>query len=365
MIPLSVPEIRGQEWEYIKDCLDTGWVSSVGSYVTRFERECAARAGRKYAVATVNGTAALHIALLVAGIQPGDGVLVSDLTFIAPANAIRYAGANPVLVDAAPHDWQIDVNRIRDFLRRGERERHKIKAILPVDILGHPVDMPALIELAREFDLIVIEDASEALGAPVGRLSDIACFSFNGNKIITTGGGGMIVTDREDWAEHARHLTTQAKSDAIEYVHDEIGFNYRMTNVAAAMGCAQMEMLDEFLAIKRANAATYTKALNGIPGITTMPASPCSSYWLYTILIDENEYGMSSRDLLANLADTDIQARPLWQPIHKSIPYRDAHVLGGQVAERLYRDALSLPSSVGLKPDELSQVVEVIARACR
>ncbi len=302
MIPLSVPEIRGKEWEYIKDCLDSGWVSSVGSYVTRFEHEFAARVGRKYAVATVNGTAALHIALLVAGIQPGDGVLVSDLTFIAPVNAIRYAGAHPVLVDAAPHDWQLDVNLIRDFLRSGGREQHNIKAILPVDILGHPVDMPALIELAREFDLAIIEDASEALGAPVGRLSDIACFSFNGNKIITTGGGGMIVTDREDWADRARHLTTQAKSDPIEYVHDEIGFNYRMTNVAAAMGCAQMEMLDEFLAIKRANAARYTQALNGTKGITTMPVSPCNSYWLYTILVDENEYGLSSRDLLTKLA---------------------------------------------------------------
>ena len=365
MIPLSVPEIRGREWEYIKDCLDSGWVSSVGSYVTRFEQELSARVHRKFAVATASGTAALHVALLVAGIQPGDGILVSDLTFIAPVNAIRYVGANPVLVDSAPHDWQIDVDLVREFLRSGGRERYNIKAILPVDILGHPADMPALMEVAREFGLIVIEDASEALGAPVARLSDVACFSFNGNKIITTGGGGMIVTDRDDRAQQARHLTTQAKQHAVEYIHDAIGFNYRMTNVAAAMGCAQLEMLDEFLAIKRTNAARYTQALERVPGITAMPASSCSSAWLYTVLIDEREYGMSSRALLETLANKGIEARPLWQPIHCSAPHRNAPALGGAVAESLYRDALSLPSSVGLKREEMDQVIEVIAQQCR
>ncbi len=364
MIPLSVPEIRGNEWKYVKDCLDTGWVSSVGDYVTRFERECAARVGRAHGVATVNGTAALHIALLVAGIQPGDGVLVSDLTFIAPVNAIRYVGANPVLVDAAAGDWQMDVELVREFLRDGGRDRLKVKAILPVDILGHTVDMEAIGSLAREFGLVVIEDASEALGAAAARSSDIACFSFNGNKIITAGGGGMIVTDREDWAARARHLTTQAKCDPVEYIHDEIGYNYRLTNVAAAMGCAQLEMLDEFLAIKRSNAAYYTEALKDVPGVTTMPVAPCSSYWLYTILIDEQEYGMSSRELLAALGNAGIQARPLWQPMHGSGPYCDAPVLGGAVSERLYRDALSLPSSVGLKAEERARVIEVIVQQC-
>ncbi|MEZ4731762.1 MAG: aminotransferase class I/II-fold pyridoxal phosphate-dependent enzyme [Caldilineaceae bacterium] len=249
-IPLCVPEIRGKEWQYIKECLDSGWVSSVGAYVERFEQMVADYVGAKYAVATVNGTAALHIALLVAGVQPGDEVITSDLTFIAPINAIRYVGAYPVLMDAEPHYFQIDVQKVSDFIQQecrwqngrlwNKRTQRPVTAILPVHILGHPIDIDPLIALAQEYNLRLIEDATESLGAlykgrKLGHLGEVACFSFNGNKLITTGGGGMIVTDDEAWASKAKYLTTQAKDDAIEFIHGEIGYNYRLTNIQAAM----------------------------------------------------------------------------------------------------------------------------------
>ncbi len=220
-IPLCVPEIRGNEWKYIKECLDTNWVSSVGAYVNRFEEMVADYVGTNHAVATVNGTSALHVALLVAGIEPDDEVLVSTLTFIAPANAIRYAGAWPLFIDAEPEYWQMSPQNVADFLERecnfqdGEvRNKHtgrRVKAIMPVHILGHPVDMEPILDVARKYNLVVIEDATESLGAKyqgrmVGHLGDIACFSFNGNKILITGGGGMIVTDNEAWARKAQYL---------------------------------------------------------------------------------------------------------------------------------------------------------------
>ena len=247
-IPLCVPEIRGNEWKYVKECLDTNWVSSVGSFVDRFERMLADYIGTIHAVATTSGTAALHIALLVAGVQPDDEVLVPTLSFIAPANAIRYTGAWPVFIDSEPIYWQMDPEKVLDFLEKecrwqGESLLNKttgrrVKAILPVHILGHPCDIDPIREAAQKYDLAIIEDATESLGAKykgnmVGRLGDIACFSFNGNKLITTGGGGMIVTNDESWANRARYLSTQAKDDPIEYFHSEIGYNYRLTNISS------------------------------------------------------------------------------------------------------------------------------------
>src|SRR5439155_7054592 len=269
-LPLCVPHFRGNEWRYLKECIDTGWVSSVGAYVDRFERAVAARAGTRHAVAVVNGTSALHLALLAAGVGPDDEVLVSDLTFIAPANAVRYAGAWPVFIDAESAAWQIDVQKLADFLhkecdRRGGIVRNRatgrrVRAVLPVHVLGHTCDMDPILEIARRFELPVIEDATECLGADykgqhAGALGDMGCFSFNGNKLITTGGGGMVVTDNAAWATHVKHLSTQAKADALEYEHDEVGYNYRLTNIQAALGVAQMEVLDEHIAAKRRIAA--------------------------------------------------------------------------------------------------------------
>jgi perosamine synthetase len=379
-VPLCVPELRGNEWKYVKECLDTNWVSSVGEYVDRFERSLAERVGTAYGVATVNGTAALHVALMLAGVRPDDEVITSALTFIAPANAIRYALAHPVFIDAEPAHWQMDTAKLRAFLENDCEERdgelrdratgRRVSAIVPVHILGHPVEMGAVLELARRYGLKVIEDATESLGStwkgrPVGQLGDIACFSFNGNKLITTGGGGMLVTDDEALAKRARHLTTQAKDDPIEYTHSEVGYNYRLTNVLAAMGVAQMELLDEYIEQKRAIAARYAEGLGDVPGITLMTEAPWarSVFWMYTVLVDQEVYGTDSRDLLRLLAARKIQTRPLWQPLHLSGAHRGESHNPCPVAERLNRDALSLPCSVGLTDDEQARVIEAIRGA--
>jgi len=380
-IPLSVPEIQGNEWKYIKECLDTSWVSSVGSYVDKFEKNICDYTGSKYAVAVVNGTAAIHTALMAAGIEHDDEVLMPSLTFIAPANAIRYIGAWPVFIDAEPEYWQMDPQLTKDFLLKNcnvvggklqnKSSGRRIKALMPVHILGHPIDMTPIIELAIKYDLVVIEDATEGLGAmykgkKLGTIGDIGCFSFNGNKIITTGGGGMIVTDNKDWAARAKYLSTQAKDNPIEYIHNEIGYNYRLTNLQAAMGCAQLEQLDTFISKKREIASRYSSALCDIPGIQVLGESPnaFSIYWLYSILVDENHYDNGSRQLLQALRTNNIQARPLWQPIHCSPPYKDCQHIGGQVAEKLNREALSIPCSAGLLENHQDIVIDSIKSFC-
>src|SRR5271157_3336425 len=376
-IPLIVPEIRGNEWRYVKDCLDTNWVSSVGSYVDRFEQMVAQQAGTKHAVATVNGTSALHVALLVAGVRPDDEVLVSTLTFIAPVNAIRYVGAWPVFIDAEPVYWQMDPARVVEFLERdcrwsdgtlyNRRTGRRVTAVIPVHVLGHPVDLDPILEVAREFGLKVIEDATEGLGATykgrgLGCLGDLACFSFNGNKIITTGGGGMIVTNNEAWARKAKYLTTQAKDDPIEYVHEEVGYNYRLTNLLAAVGCAQMEQLVAYVAAKRKIAARYTEKLQNLPGIVPMRNASWagSTFWMYTILVEEEKFGMDSRQLMRKLDSQQIQCRPLWQPIHQSPAHMSKNMVVLPVAEQLARRGLSLPCSVGLTESEQDRVIEAV-----
>jgi perosamine synthetase len=378
-IPLSVPEIRGNEWNYVKDCLNTGWVSSVGQYVSRFEGMIAETVGARSAVATCNGTSALHIALLVSGVKEDDEVLVSTLTFIAPVNAIRYAGAWPVLMDAEAQFWQMDPQKLECFLKqrcrytkgalRNSKTGRRVKAILPVHILGHPADMDAIVSVAREFDLAVIEDATECLGAKyrgrsLGTIGDIGCFSFNGNKIITTGGGGAIVTDHSRWAERAKYLTTQAKDDPVEYVHGEIGYNYRLTNIQAALGCAQIELLPEYICRKRDIASRYERALKSIPGITVMPEAPWaeSIFWLYTVLIDEKEFGTSARALVNKLGAAHIEARLLWQPMHRSPVHRVCETFGGECADWLHIRALSLPCSVGLTESDQDYVIESLLK---
>ncbi len=381
-IPLSEPEIRGNEWKYVKDCLDSGWVSSVGAYVSRFEQMIASTVGARSAVATSSGTSALHVAVLVSGVQADDEVLVSTLTFIAPVNAIRYAGAWPVLIDAERQFWQIDTQKVREFLTkncqaanselRNRKTGRRVKAILPVHILGHPVDMDPLVSMAREFGLVVIEDATECLGAKyrganAGALGDIACFSFNGNKIITTGGGGAIVTANPEWARRAKYLTTQGKDDGVEFVHGEIGYNYRLSNLQAAMGCAQIEMLAQYIDQKRRIAARYELGLGTIPGITPMAQAPWaeSIYWLYTILVEEEQFGMDARCLMKQLAARGIEARPLWQPMHRSPVHRHAQATACDVADWLHARALSLPCSVGLSQADQEYVIESIAGAAR
>ncbi len=384
-IPLCVPEIRGNEWKYIKECLDTNWVSSVGAFVSRFEQAVSQYVGAKHAVATVNGTAALHVALLVAGIEPDDEVLVPALTFIAPVNAVRYVGAWPVFIDVEPDYWQIDTAKVADFLEnecrfeggklRNKATGRRVSGILPVHVMGHPCDMEPILEVARKYELVVIEDVAESLGAKykgktLGSLGDIACLSFNGNKIITTGGGGMIVTNNQKWAARTRYLTTQAKDNTLEYVHNEIGYNYRLTNIQAAMGVAQMEKLDEYVEAKRTHARCYEKALKDAPGITVPKEASwaSSTYWLYTVLVDEAKFGVDSRELMKRLRANQIQTRPLWHPACSLPPYRDCQAFKIEVADRLYAQGLSLPSSVGLTDKQCefvaSQVLECSA-ACK
>ncbi len=376
-IPLAVPHLGGNEWKYVKECLDTNWVSSVGTYVDRFEIDLASYVGRERAVATTSGTAALHLALLIAGVGQDDEVLVSDMTFIAPANAIRYVGAFPVLVDADPAHWEMDTQKLADFMANGcewkggaliNRTTHRrVRAIMPVHILGHPCDMDPILELARQYDLKVIEDATESLGAlykgrPVGSHGDIACFSFNGNKVITTGGGGMLVTDSQELADRARYLSTQAKDDPIEYVHGEVGYNYRLTNVQAAIGVAQMEQLDEFVAKKRHIADMYHRGLGHLPGVTVQVEAEWAdtTSWLSTVLFDAASYGRDARATMAHLQKNGIQTRPLWQPMHSSTVFADCFATDCSVSERLYGEALSLPSSVDLTDQQLEKVIRLL-----
>ncbi len=286
-IPLCEPELRGREWEYVKECLDENWISAGGPMLGRFENMVAEYVGASHSVAVASGTAALHIALLVAGVQPDDEVLVSTLTFIAPTNAVRYVGAWPVFIDSDPDYWQMDPECVRDFLEQrcvtrggelfNEATGRRVSAVLPVHILGHPCDMDPIVAVSRKYGLKVIEDATESLGAKykgemAGHLGDIACFSFNGNKLITTGGGGMVVTDNAEWARRADFLINQAKDDPLEYVHSEIGYNYRLSSLQAAVGCAQMESIDDYVQIKRGIAARYQESLAGITGL-----NPCGS----------------------------------------------------------------------------------------
>jgi perosamine synthetase len=378
-IPLSVPVLTGREGTYIQECLDTNWVSSGGPFVDRFEREFAKYVGTKHAVATVNGTAALHTALVACGVQPDDEVLVSSLTFIATANAVRYANAHPVFIDAEPTYWQMDPELVERFLtedctaRNGglvnRRTGRRVRALLPVHVLGHPVDLGPLMKLAERFDLTLIEDAAESLGATyhgrrVGQFGAFGCFSFNGNKTITTGGGGMLTTNDDRLAAMAKYLTTQAKDDPDDYIHCRVGFNYRMPNILAAFGCAQLEQLDEYIAAKRTIAGRYRQLAATTPGLTLQPEAPdvFHTYWLSTVEIDAAAHGRSMREVRADLRRANIESRPLWQPIHLSPAHAGAQAVLSGVAERLYERCLSLPSSANLTSGQQQRVLGGLRR---
>ena len=379
MIPLSVPIFNGNEWKYVKRCLDSGWVSTAGEYVTHFEASLARYIGRRYAVACMNGTSALHIALLVAGLKPEEEVIVPALTFVAPANAVKYAGGYPVFIDVDPHYGQMDMDKLETFLVKecvrcsrqliNRHTRRRVRAILPVHLLGHPVDMDRLRVLARRFDLPVIEDVAESLGAQykerkVGHHGLVSCFSFNGNKVITAGGGGMILTDDERLARQARYLTTQAKDDPLEYIHRTIGYNYRLSNLHAAVGLAQMEQLEKHLQRKRAIAAAYTRLLLGIEGLRLPQQAPWakSIFWLFTIGVHAKQYGASSRQLLAYLYQRGVETRSLWCPLPKLNYFKDCYAYQVIEALRWHVEGLSLPSSVSLTYPQQVKIAELISK---
>ena len=384
-VPLCVPHLGGRESEYVQECLATNFVSSVGPFVPRFEDAISEYLGGLSAVATVNGTASLHLALLAAGVEVDDEVMVSTLSFIAPANAIRYCGAWPVFIDSEADYWQMNPAAVADFLEtRCETVRgvttnrftgRRVRAIVPVHILGHPVDMDPVLELARRYGLVVVEDATESLGARyrnrmVGTLGDIGCLSFNGNKLITTGGGGMVVTSNRMLAQRCRYLSTQAKDEPVEYIHGAIGYNYRLTNISAALGCAQMERIGEHISAKRRIAASYSSALSQISGLSLLGEAPWaqSIFWLTTVRVDRESYGLDSRGLMQALQLCGIATRPLWQPLHLSpahAPASSNNPLPCPLAERVAEQALSLPSSVGLTTEMQSRVITALGEASR
>ena len=375
-IPLSVPCLGGNEAKYLQDAIESTWVSSEGPYVVRFERSVADWVGAPHAVATVNGTAALHIGVLVAGVQPGDEVLVPALTFVATANAVTYCGAHPVFLDVEDATWGMDPAKLRDFLEEecapsaggpvNRRTGRPVRAVLPVHLLGHPADMDPILELARRYGLAVVEDACEALGSlykgrPAGRLGQVGCFSFNGNKVVTAGGGGMVVTEGEALADRARHLTRQARLPGAEYSHDAVGFNYRLTNLCAAVGLAQMEQLPEFLDRKRKLTARYRAAFAGVPGLACPPSAAWASpmTWLFTVLVERGGLDPAPR-LVDHLAARGIEARRLFRPLTLLPIYADAQAYRVETTPTLHARAVSLPSSVNLAIEDQDAVIAAV-----
>ena len=362
----------GNVWKYVKDCLDTGWVSSVGSYVDDFEKMTAAFAGTKYAVATSSGTTALHICLVMLDVNANDYVITPNITFIATCNAIRYTGAHPILIDADELNWQIDLNLLEQFLENEttqingachlKKDGRRIPVIMPVHVLGNICDMDRLMQLSKKHNLVVVEDSTEALGSyyqnkHAGSFGLMGTFSYNGNKIITTGGGGMIVTDDEQLAKRAKHLTTQAKSDPFEYMHDEIGYNYRLVNVAAAMGVAQMEQLPDFINRKKEIIAFYKNGLEGTGDISfqQVNAAVNPNWWLPTIKTTKQ------REVLAALNGNKMQSRPFWVPMNQLPMFKDEiFVQQNNRSDFLYKHCLSIPCSTNITDEDLQSVVNQI-----
>jgi perosamine synthetase len=375
-IPNAVPFLGGNEWKYVKECLDTNWVSSAGPFVERFEREVAATVGVPHAVATVNGSAALHVALRAAGVGAGDEVVLPTLTFIATAGAVTHAGAHPVFLDSEPVSWGLDPARLEEFLHRECEARdgrlvdrvtgRRVAAVLTVHLYGHPCDLDPLLELCRRWSLPLVEDSAEALGAayrdrPVGCEGLAGCLSFNGNKIITTGGGGMVLTRDAGLAARVRALTTQARRDPLEWIHDEVGFNYRLTNLQAALGAAQLEQLPDFLARKRQTAGHYQAALGRLDGVSVFREAVWarSSYWMPAVLLDPRRCP-DVRALIRDLNADGVQVRPVWYPLHRQPPFGEARVGPISVADRLWDRGVLLPCSVGITAEERQAVIDAL-----
>lgn len=364
-VMLHEPHFAGNEWAYLKECLDSTYVSSVGKFVDRFEAEIAAYTGAKHAVAVVNGTAALHVALRLAGVQMGDEVLMPTLTFVATANAVTYCGAMPHFTDSEERTLGLNASALREYLhdiaeiRSGQCVNRAtgrvIRALVPMHTFGHPVDIEGALAVSRDFHLALIEDAAESLGSTVhGRHTGIfglmGTLSFNGNKTITTGGGGAILINDPELARRAKHLTTTAKvPHRWDYVHDEIGYNYRLPNINAALGCAQLEQLSCFLEAKRRLFERYQAAFSGmlLAHIVAEPEGCRSNYWLQTLLLDKSAAGQRDA-ILSATNDAGLMTRPTWTLMHRLTPYRECPRMELPTAESLDRRLINLPSSAHL-----------------
>ncbi len=370
IIPLSVPNLKGKEVEYVTRALETEWVSTAGPFITDFEKQLKKYVGVKEAVACQSGTAGIHLALLACGIKQGDEVIVPTLTFIAAVNPVRYIGAEPVFMDC-DDNLTIDATKVKEFIEQqcyqedgclyNKHSGRPVKAMIAVHIFGNMADMEQLIIIARKYNLKLIEDATEALGTYyeegeykgkfAGTIGDVGVFSFNGNKIITTGGGGMVVSNNKDYVEHCRHLSTQAKSDVLYFEHDEVGYNYRMTNLQAALGLAQLEQLECFIEQKKSNYFEYKKS--GVE-LLDFRKEIRPNYWFYSYITKE-------RDGLLHFLDSQlIQSRPIWRLIHELRPYRENQAFKIEKAFHYYKHVLNIPCSSNLSEEDVHKVAEKI-----
>lgn len=366
---LSPPHMSGREHMYVQQAFDSNWVAPLGPMVDAFEAEFAATVGAAHALALSSGTAALHLALQLAGVGRDDEVLVSTLTFVASANAVVYLGGQPTFVDSEPTSWNMDPALLAEVLHRRSRQGRLPKAVALVHLYGQSADIDPILAVCQEHGVPLIEDAAEALGATYkgrapGVLGQSGIYSFNGNKIITTSGGGMLVSADKALIDHARKLATQARDPAPHYEHSEIGYNYRMSNVLAGIGRGQLEVLGERVAAKRRICAYYQAHLGDLPGLAFMPEAPWgqATRWLTVVAIDPGQFGADREAVRLALEQENIEARPLWKPMHLQPVFRGCEVVGGAVAEALFRDGLCLPSGTAMSEDDLARVVEVVRR---
>jgi len=378
MIPLSVPSLKGNELKYVTECIETEWISSAGKYVEQFEEKLAAFVGARHAVACVNGTAALQVALELVGVRSGDLVIVPSLTFIATVNVVHYVSAEPVFMDCDEF-YNIDPEKTAEYIRQNTEFRdgfsyhrksgRRVSAIIPVHVLGNAVRMEELLKLCRERNIKIVEDATESLGTHyigpmfdgrfTGTIGDIGCFSFNGNKIITTGGGGMIVTDNAEYAMRAKYLTTQAKDDEVRYVHNDVGYNFRLNNIQAAVGVAQLESLPDILRAKQSNFDSYRERIARIPGLrlADSPAYARNNHWMYPLQIDSGIYRKTREELMEHLRQKGIQTRPMWHLNHLQKPYRHCEHYRIELALSLLESTLCIPCSANLSPSDIDAVI--------
>jgi len=372
-ILLSPPTVGDVEQEYLLRAFASGWVAPLGPDVDAFEAELAAVTGAAHVVALSSGTAALHLALLLAGVKAGDDVLVQSLTFVATANAVHYTGARAVFVDSDSETWTLDPRLVSDHLERQRTSGGRLpSAVVAVDIYGQCADYDALQAVCAPYGVPVLSDAAEALGASykgraAGGVTDLGVLSFNGNKMITTGGGGAMTTSSPVMAARAKHLATQAKEAAPHYEHLEVGYNYRLSNLSAALGRAQLSRLDEFVSRRRVIRETYREALGAMPGVRLMPEAPYgeSNAWLSVITVDPDESGITAEQLREELAAQDIESRPIWKPMHLQPVHQDHPALGGGVVEGLFRTGLCLPSGPSLLDADQGRVLDVLSSRLR
>jgi dTDP-4-amino-4,6-dideoxygalactose transaminase len=366
---LSPPYLSGDEAEFVREALESGWIAPLGPQVDAFEREFAEVVGAPYALALSSGTAAIHLALIEAGVQHGDEVVVSTLTFAASAFPILYLGARPVFIDSERQSWNMDAALLAEWLTFRARKGHLPKAIVLVHLYGQSADIQPILELCQHYEIPLIEDAAEALGATYhgrtpGTFGQSGIYSFNGNKIITTSGGGMLVSHDGQLIAHARKLATQAREPFPYYEHAEVGYNYRMSNLLAAVGRAQLRTLEMRVQKRRWLFEQYRQRLQHLPGIEFMPEAPWGrcSRWLSIILIDPDEFGTTTDTLRLALEAENIESRPIWKPLHLQPVFTGCEVVGGAVAEDLFRRGLCLPSGTGMMEADIERVAAVIRR---